>query len=369
MRYAIISDVHANLEALERVIEDAARNGVERMVSLGDSVGYGPLPAEALRRAREVCAVVLAGNHDDAVSGRVDASEFVNLAAEAVKRHREALSKEEIAYLGSLPYVAELEGAKAVHGDLVDPKKFYYVDDEAGARANFEADDFQLLFVGHTHEPCLYLTGASGAVYRTAAQDFTLEDGKRYIVNPGSVGYPRERNGECFSSYVIYDSVEGTVSYRFLPFSVASVMQRGFVPVVRRHRFAVVGALVAAAAVAIGAAALCTARAPAEQPVAEAPAAPAAPCVVARKEVVLLPGAHELKSDLMLKRGSSSVVFRLTYVYQNGTTEQRDYQTVKGQWFKSYSNLPSDAEKAIFTLEKVEPGDEPVIKHFDPHLE
>ena len=227
MKYAIISDIHANLTALKNVLADAKAQGVEKIVCLGDVVGYGPLPAETVALARKECFIVLAGNHDDAVSGRGDASTFIDLAKEAVERHRAALSEEDVEWLKSLPYTCTIDKAVAAHGDVFDPPKFYYILDEKGAEANFAKSDARLVFVGHTHEPAIFLTGRSGAVYKTGPQDFTIEEHKRYIVNPGSVGYPREASGKCFSSYVIYDSTERTVVFRYLPFQVSSVMQRG----------------------------------------------------------------------------------------------------------------------------------------------
>ena len=95
MKYAIISDIHANVTALECVFADARANGAEKIVCLGDVVGYGPLPAEAVALVRRECFIVLAGNHDDAVSGRGDSSTFIDLAKEAVERHRAALSDED----------------------------------------------------------------------------------------------------------------------------------------------------------------------------------------------------------------------------------------------------------------------------------
>ena len=139
MRYALVSDIHANVEALRRVLADATQNGVNRVVCLGDVVGYGPLPAETLSLVRKTAVVVLAGNHDDAVSGRGSAEAFNGLAADAVTRHREALSSDDLAWLRALPYTCELDGAVAAHGDLVDPPKFFDVDDAEGAAANFAA--------------------------------------------------------------------------------------------------------------------------------------------------------------------------------------------------------------------------------------
>ena len=227
MKYAILSDLHANRDALERVLSDARACGAEVVICLGDIVGYGPLPAETLARIRSVASVVIAGNHDDAVSGRSDAKDFIDLAGDAVDRHRNVLSRDDIAWLRSLPHTAVVEGAALTHGDLTAPEDFRYVDSEDAAAENFAATDADLVFIGHTHVPGLYLTGASGRVYQLDPEDFVLEDGKRYIVNVGSVGYPRESNGKCFSSYVLYDSEERTVHFRALPFAVSSVLQRG----------------------------------------------------------------------------------------------------------------------------------------------
>lgn len=228
MVYAVISDIHANATALRKVMDDAWKQGATHIVCLGDVVGYGPEPARSVTMLRIEKATVIAGNHDDAVSGRADATDFTDFAADAVGRHRMALRDDEKEWLGALPYIANLEGdAVGVHGDLTAPRDFRYIESTADAAANFAVCANPLIFVGHTHVPCLFVTGKSGKIYKTAPQDFTLEQGKRYIVNVGTVGYPREDNGTCLSSYVIYDSARGEVRYRFLPFSVASVMQRG----------------------------------------------------------------------------------------------------------------------------------------------
>ena len=207
MKYAVISDLHANESALRRVLADAKSHGADRVVCLGDIVGYGPLPAETLALARKSCVATVAGNHDDAVCGRHGDDTFTGLARDAVRRHREALQPADIAWLKSLPYTCEFGRAVAAHGDLFDPQKFYYVENESDAAATFDATDAQLVFVGHTHVPAIFLVGRSGNVYKTEPQDFTLEDGKRYIVNPGSVGYPRESGGKCFRIIVTAHSL------------------------------------------------------------------------------------------------------------------------------------------------------------------
>ncbi len=351
MKVAVISDIHANLDALRRVAADARKCGAERFVSLGDIVGYGPLPKEALDEARRICSISIAGNHDDAVSGRGSAKEFINLAADAVKRHRSALHAEDLAYLKSLPYTAKVGEAICVHGDLTDPKSFRYILDEEGAAANFASCDFKLLFAGHTHEPALFVTGRSGKVYKTAPRDFTLEAGKRYIINPGSVGYPREANGECFSSYVIYDTEERTVEFKFIPFKVSSVMQRG------SGRFpwlktAAVSAILLAAAVPFA----WRFTRPAPPPPEEKP--------LAVKEL-RLEGSESATANLRLAKGSAPVNLEIVFLGKDGKRLSTETVTVK----QSNSRLwkaPGGAEKAVFTLEKVDGAAEPKVELFSP---
>ena len=253
MVYAIISDVHANAIALSAVLEDARRCGAKKLLCLGDVVGYGPEPESTVSTIRARAAFTLAGNHDDAVSGRLDASDFIDLAADAVSRHREALSEENLAWLKSLPYTYNGKSFLCAHGDFTSPRTFEYVSDEQEAAANFAATKAQLMFVGHSHVPGIFLTGTSGKVYSLPPTDFTLEDGKRYIVNPGSVGYPRTNGNVCESTYVLYDDAEKTVSFRRLPFTVRSVMQTGRNP--KRLKKRIVAAVACAAGVAAGAAA------------------------------------------------------------------------------------------------------------------
>ena len=220
MRYAIISDVHANEAALRAVLTDAADAQAEKIICLGDVLGYGPEPVAALELVYRRAHVCLAGNHDDAVAGRFPVEDFTDFAAEAVQRHRAAITHEAKDWLTHLPYTCAFEGFACVHGDFSNPENFNYVLEPQDALPSWEARTEQLLFVGHSHQPGIFVLGASGTPHRIDAADFTLEDGKRYIVNPGSVGYPR--SGDCRSSYCIYDDAERTVEFRTLPFDLDS---------------------------------------------------------------------------------------------------------------------------------------------------
>jgi predicted phosphodiesterase len=224
MRYAIISDVHANEAALRAVLTDAADEQVEKIICLGDVLGYGPEPVAALELVYRRAHVCLAGNHDDAVCGRFPVEDFTDFAAAAVLRHRAAITHEATDWLAHLPYTCEFEGFACVHGDFSDPQNFNYVLEAQDAVASWETRTEQLLFVGHSHQPAIFVLGASGTPHRLDGADFTLEDGKRYIVNPGSVGYPR--SGDCRSSYCIYDDEERTVEFRSLPFDLDSYAKK-----------------------------------------------------------------------------------------------------------------------------------------------
>ena len=220
MRYAIVSDVHANEAALRAVLTDAADEKVEKIICLGDVLGYGPEPVAALELVYRRAHVCLAGNHDDAVCGRFPVEDFTEFAAAAVTRHRAAITHEAKDWLAHLPYTCAFEGFACAHGDFSEPQNFNYILEAEDAVASWEARTEQLLFVGHSHRPGIFVLGASGTPHRLDATDFTLEDGKRYIVNPGSVGYPR--SGDCRSSYCIYDDESRTVEFRSLPFDLDS---------------------------------------------------------------------------------------------------------------------------------------------------
>ena len=364
MRYAIFSDVHANPTALEKVVEDARRYGIEEFVCLGDIVGYGPLPSEAVSAVRSIAHIVLAGNHDAAVSGSFNTSDFIDIAGEAALRHRRTLSRKNLAWLGSLPASANIADAAFAHGDLTDPGAFNYVDSEDSAAANFAATDAQIVFVGHTHVPEMFVVGASGTVHRLAPQDFALEDGKRYIVNVGSVGYPREGNGMCLSSYVIYDTDEKAVRFRFLPFSVASVMQRGATPTWRRVLPSVLTAL---AAIAVVAAAAFVTLQPEAHPASTSVKVQADEIrPIDEKALVLEQGCRAVKPNLLIE--GSSVQLGIAFLDCSGKSIAGGESLTVRHSCKKKFKVPSDARQAVFSVRKIREDDVTRISKFAPEM-
>lgn len=364
MLYAILSDIHANLEALDAALADAVHFGAERIIVLGDIVGYGPEPAKTLARVRAVSSLVIAGNHDDAVSGRKDASNFIALAGDAVQRHRTALSEEELLYLRQLPYTAKTDDAAFAHGDFWDPKSFRYVDSTNDAAASFAATTERLLFVGHTHVPLLHVLDSSGAVHRLAPQDFELEDDKRYLVNVGSVGYPRQANEVCESTYVLYDSTARTVVYRRLPFAVSSVMQRGAeTPQPRTRRAFPLWIAIIPIGLAIAALALAVwRRAPIEP---TSIAANADNPAMIEKDLHFTPSRTIVRANLKLKRGSAPVHLTVDFLDDRQNVIVSAIDLVKLSSSKKLS-IPPKAVSARFTVRRATFGATPLIESFAP---
>lgn len=222
MRYAVFSDVHAYPPALEKVLADADAQRADVKICLGDVVGYGPDPVGAVSLCKTVCDAVVVGNHDAAVARRIDARAFIARAQEAVNWHRGKLSAADIEWLAGLPMSEVREDFVAVHGELHLrdghlAAGFGYVLEAFGADTVFAAlpPEIGIVFIGHTHVADVWMQRGPGMVRQAMPADFVRTPGTRYIVNVGAVGYPRfERE----TTYVIYDSASGTVSFRHLPF-------------------------------------------------------------------------------------------------------------------------------------------------------
>ena len=224
MKYAIISDIHANPAALEAVLADLARYGVEKVVCAGDVVGYGCDPVQTIRILRERNIITVMGNHDAAVAGWRDTNDMIDRARDTDMRHREELGESDLAWLRSLPYVYADENLAVAHSNFVSPECMGYIHTPFDARYSFIYQDKErILFIGHTHLEALYGFGfASDPRFPDCREapphDFELADGWRYLINVGSAGYPRVKP---YSSYVLYDSATGAVLFRRVPFDFA----------------------------------------------------------------------------------------------------------------------------------------------------
>jgi predicted phosphodiesterase len=218
MRYAIVSDIHANLQAWNVTLLDIRSNGVDRIICLGDIVGYGPNPAEVLQSVHANVNHLVLGNHDAVLSGRMDGSHFNKGAQRILQWTHGQLNQHALHFLESLPLTLDGGTFRCTHGDFAAPAAFQYVIEPADAQASWQAVTAPLLFAGHTHQPALFLLGESGIPRTVPPQDFELEPEKRFFVNVGSVGQPRD--GEALASYCILDTTANAVFWRRLPFDL-----------------------------------------------------------------------------------------------------------------------------------------------------
>jgi diadenosine tetraphosphatase ApaH/serine/threonine PP2A family protein phosphatase len=217
VRYAVVSDIHGNLEALDAVLADVAGRA-DAVLCLGDLVGYGADPRACIERLAERALAITAGNHEYAVAGLIDLGWFNPYARAAALWTRERLDADHRSYLGALPLVAQVDDATLVHASPDHPEEWeYLVSAEDGFQA-FAAFTTRLCFVGHSHLPGLWSLGSTGPVWIPGAVEVDLEHGRRYLVNVGSVGQPRDRDARA--AYALWDAERGTVAIRRVPYDV-----------------------------------------------------------------------------------------------------------------------------------------------------
>jgi predicted phosphodiesterase len=196
VRVAVLSDIHSNLEALDAVLAAADEMSCDRMFVLGDIVGYGADPEAVVGRIVERGAVAIAGNHDLAAIGEFDVTWFNESATAAILWTTATLSEEAAGFLRSLNPIRPDGAQLLVHGSVRDPAAEYLLS-ARDAEASFDLGDFPLAFFGHTHLPTVFRRDPSGRVggwVLPEREPIALDDGARYMLNPGSVGQPRDRD-------------------------------------------------------------------------------------------------------------------------------------------------------------------------------
>lgn len=220
MRLAIVSDLHANIEASEAVFAEAERRGVDATLCLGDIVGYGPNPSETVEMVREQCEVTVLGNHDAAVALNAEMHVLPKDGQKAARLHQALLSDDQIEWLSGLPYRAEAYGATLVHAAPDHPDAWPRLDSFAALQAQFAAFDTPICFVGHSHKP---------AVVSSSLGVFQVRPGHRYVIDVGSVGQPRDHDPRA--SFAIYDTEAFTVDIVRIHYDVArtasKIIRRG----------------------------------------------------------------------------------------------------------------------------------------------
>jgi predicted phosphodiesterase len=216
MKYAILGDIHANLEALEAVLEDAAKEKCTHYACLGDVVGYAANPKECMDIIRQMGCPVVKGNHDEYAAMDDECVNFRPIAADAIRWTRKQLPDEDRNWLRDLKFVRFVESFTIVHATLDMPQKWGYVMDKLAAASSFSYQNTAVCFYGHTHQPCAFIR--DGVVKGGQFEKIRIEPGKKYFINVGSVGQPRD--GNPLAAYAIYDMLGNTITLRRLPYDI-----------------------------------------------------------------------------------------------------------------------------------------------------
>jgi predicted phosphodiesterase len=212
MRRLLLSDIHANMEAMDACLARSDEAGFDSVICCGDIVGYGPEPNEAVEKLKALKAVSIRGNHDRVACGQVEPTGFNPHAKAAAFWTRDTLIEQNHAYLRALP-VGPLhigEGAQLVHGSVTDEDD--YIMSESHAAESFALTETHLTFFGHSHHPAVYTCDRSGNIVEELQKNGEdlitthLRNDMRYLINPGSVG--QSRDGNTRSAFLIWDSYE-----------------------------------------------------------------------------------------------------------------------------------------------------------------
>jgi len=224
MRLAVISDIHANLEALTAVLAHIASESVDEIICLGDIIGYGASPEECIELVGTRCNKILMGNHDHAALGLTDKDYFNTNAKSAIEWTTTRLTKSELQFLASLDFTYRRENAVFTHANLAHPKEWGYILDEYQAVATFKKmGSARACFIGHSHVP-MALENSNHIRFLGRFDQFHLNPEKNYIINVGSVGQPRD--GINDAAYVIFDTQENFLRLIRVPYDIKTAQKK-----------------------------------------------------------------------------------------------------------------------------------------------
>lgn len=222
MRIAILSDLHANLEATEAVLADAREHECTEYVCLGDVVGYNANPHECVQIVQKLECPVVKGNHDEQASLEESSRDFNPLAEMAINWTREQLAAPDKGWLRSLPFTRQVGDFTIVHATLDTPERWDYVFNTLDAVPSFTYQDTTVCFFGHTHVAGAFVR--DDGVKRVKAEQLVIEPTKKYLINTGSVGQPRD--GDWRAAYCIFHTDKNVVEQRRVEYDVETAMEK-----------------------------------------------------------------------------------------------------------------------------------------------
>ena len=222
MKFAIFGDIHANLEALNAVLEDANENDCSHFVCIGDIVGYNANPKECLATVKRLDCPVVKGNHDEVVSSDAELIGLNPLAEQSMNRTRENLSQDDKNYLMNLKLVRQVRDFTIAHATRDSPGGWGYITSKFHALESFGYQYTPVCFIGHTHVPAFYVKTSS--VEELSGRILDVESSKKYLINVGSVGQPRD--GDPRASYCIYDLGGQRIVNRRVEYDIKSAQEK-----------------------------------------------------------------------------------------------------------------------------------------------
>jgi predicted phosphodiesterase len=224
MKAAIISDIHSNLEALKAVIKDIKKRRIKNTFCLGDLVGYGANPNECIDICTKETKIVIAGNHDWATINKTNLSTFNPVAAEAVRWTQKIIKKSNLNKLKKLQLSKMVDRILLVHATPRNPAKWDYLFSLEEFENEFSAFDTQVCFIGHSHIPSAVFQDANGYTDFLKENPFPIIKSRKYIVNVGSVGQPRDLDPRA--SYAIYDGNNNSIEIVRLDYNIPLAQQK-----------------------------------------------------------------------------------------------------------------------------------------------
>jgi len=227
VKVAVFSDVHANLEALEVIKGEIEKESADRVVCLGDVVGYGASPNECCDIVRELADVVVLGNHDAAVAGHMDYSFYYDAARDVLDWTIAQLSSKNLDWLRSLEYTQREDEIEYCHGSPIEPSDFEYIFALEQARQLLDAREqlATLTFIGHSHLCKAFAIGPD-QVHDVVASRLSFRKGYAYLISVGSVGQPRDYDNRA--GFVVLDTSAPSVEFRRLEYDIESSARKIF---------------------------------------------------------------------------------------------------------------------------------------------
>jgi len=222
MRLAIFSDIHGNLEALQKVLEKIADLQIDRVVCLGDVVGYGADPNACIDVVQDVAHVVLAGNHDWASVGLMSTEFFNPIPLMAIQWTEETLGQAQADFLRSCPLTCDEGQVRYVHASPFEPERWHYLSDLEDGRGALYQTHHRLCFVGHSHRA--FVCSPSGHQDMVIEGDLSLDESERYLVNVGSVGQPRD--GDSRAAFAVWDQESGNLRLHRVSYDVLAAQKK-----------------------------------------------------------------------------------------------------------------------------------------------